>query len=145
MEFWPFTKRTQARLPDEHLERIEQIPEEFESDGCSNSPDRWCGWDLRPYCLVHDWEHCSRCHKPEEMNHAHRVESNERLRRGLDNAIPWRWGFIKHIYYSMVNLFGGVRSWDSCGPTVGERCRHNMPMPMWMKESINGERAEDSA
>ena len=129
---WPFTSRKQAPIPEEHLERIEQVPDEFKSDGCSNSPDRWLGWDYRPYCLVHDWEHCTRCHIPEKMNNAHRMESNARLLRGLDAATPWRWGFVKHAYYSMVHLFSGVRSWDSCDHSVGDLCRHNMAQPDWM-------------
>jgi hypothetical protein len=132
---WPFTVRKQRPIPDEHLERIEQIPDEFKSDGCSNSPDRWAGWDFRPYCRLHDKEHCSRCQPPEEMDNAARIESNERLRRGLRAATPWRWRWIANIYHEFVHLFSGIRSWDSCGPEVGELCRHNMPMPEWMQPS----------
>jgi hypothetical protein len=66
------------------------------------------------------------------MDNAHRMESNARLRRGLRAAVPWRWGFVKWIYWSMIHLFSGVTSWDSCGPEVGKFCRHNMPKPKWM-------------
>jgi hypothetical protein len=45
----------------------------------------------------------------------------------------WRW--IANIYHEFVHLFSGIRSWDSCGPEVGELCRHNMPMPEWMQPS----------
>jgi hypothetical protein len=129
---WPFTRK-QRPIPDEHLELLEQIPDRFKSDGCSNSPDRWLGFDFRPYCLIHDWEHCTRCHKPEDMGNEERIESNARLRRGLRAAVPWRWGFVKWCYWTMVHYFSGVTSWDSCGPEVGKTCRHNMLKPRWMR------------
>jgi hypothetical protein len=31
---------------------------QFRDDGCSNSPDVWCGFDLRWCCRIHDWGYC---------------------------------------------------------------------------------------
>jgi hypothetical protein len=35
--------------------------------------------------------------------------------------------------YFGVRIGGGGSAWNSCGPSRGDRCRHNIEQPGWMR------------
>jgi len=109
------------------------IPETFVDDGCSNSPDGLCGTDFRWACRIHDWRYCTRCHPFGTMCWKHRLKTDRELRRNLAVALPWWNQWIRFAYWFAVRRFGSFHAYDTCGPEAGERCRHNMEQPGWMK------------
>lgn len=138
---WPFGERAQLELPDQARRILEIIPARFVDDGCTNAPDSLFGFDLRWACRIHDWEFCTRCHPPGSMTLQAMYDANDRLRRFVGESLPWRWGWIKHVYYAAVVRFAGDYSWDSCGyRPVGASedqlkkglCRHGMESPIGM-------------
>jgi hypothetical protein len=131
-----FEGNAQKRVPKEAVEILRNIPSEFVDDGCSASPDSLFGFDFRWACRVHDWRYCSRCHPPQVMTQHGRTKADEELRRFISVSLPKRWRWVKWVYYSAVVAFGGVKAWDCCGPEVGERCKHNMPLPSIRKAII---------
>ena len=129
------------RIPDEErvlLLRIVAAFPAFHDNGCSNAPDAIFWWDLRWPCRIHDWRYCSRAHDPWELDQEHRAIADQELGRNVRAALPWalRWlGGL--LYWRFTDLAGGRRSWDSCGPEDGERCRHNLSKPGWMLQNFH--------
>lgn len=63
-----------------------------------------------------------------------RKQSDKALRVRIAGVLP-RWlDWMRWIYYRVVRCLGSLIAFDSCGPEVGERCSHNMPMPEWMEK-----------
>lgn len=127
-----FNGRAQRPLPAMARYYLRLIPSRFKDDGCSNSLDSWFGFDFRWACRIHDWFYCTRCHLVGTMTSRKRQRADLLLRRFLRASVPWRWGWLKWIYWLGVHYGGGIKAFDSCGPEAGELCRHNMPMPAWM-------------
>ena len=50
-------------------------------------------------------------------------------------VLPWRWWWLTKVYHIGLIRLGGDTAYDSCGKDVGERCRHNMEQPDWMRFS----------
>ena len=121
-----------SRVPFTGKGILRKIPPHFRDDGCSNSPDRWMGWDLRWACRIHDWRYCTRAHRAGTMTALRRARADKELRLNLRAFLPWRWRWLGWAYYVGVWRYGGMGSWDSCDATAGKLCRHNMPMPEWM-------------
>ena len=132
---WPFDRRTQFPPSDLLCTKLEQIPDEFVDDGCSNVRDGFLGWNFRPACRAHDADYCTRLWPAGAMTQAHRTVADRDLRDGIKAMLPWRYRWVGWCYRLGVHLGGGVSAFDSCGPTSGGRCRHNMPMPQWMARS----------
>ena len=44
----------------------------------------------------------------------------------------WWFYQIAPIVLHIGVRIGGNSSWNSCGPDIGERCRHNIKLPTWM-------------
>lgn len=127
-------KRRKMSRPDPKAAKLlEQIPQLFHDDGCSNSPDGLFGFNFRWACRIHDWMYCTRCHKPGLMNYHRKLVADRVLKINIAAALPFRWRWVKHVYYAAVYVAGGLGSFNSCGRSAGERCRHNMPIPDWMR------------
>jgi hypothetical protein len=124
--------RRQRPPPDSARVLLETIPVGFVDDGCSNSPDSFLGFYFQPYCRIHDWRYCTRCWPAGSMTASARKWADMELGLNLRAALPWRWRWVGWIYRLGVWRYGGVSAFDSCGPTVGPVCRHNMPPPDWM-------------
>jgi hypothetical protein len=116
---------------------LDKIPGEFIDDGCSKAPDSIFGYDLSEACRIHDFRYCTRCHEPGTMSLKAQKEADRELRKNLSGLLPWRWRWIKWGYYAAVWRYGGFGSWDSCGFSVGPRCRHNMSPQQWMQDLDN--------
>ena len=89
-------------------------PLAFDSDGCTNSPDRVGGADLRPACLFHDWAYQVGGDK------ADRLAADDALFRNLVKCGLSAWK--ANLYYRRVR-FWGVRhfQWSSERPTLWAR------------------------
>ena len=122
--------------------QLAKIPDEFIDDGCSNSPDSIFGFDLSWACRKHDWSYCTRCHFAGTMTQHDRLIADTEIRIDISAALPWRWRWVKYVYYRVLRLAGGTEAWNSCGPTSENEegyCRHNMPRPDWMTTSSSDE------
>jgi hypothetical protein len=139
---WPFTDRVQRPIPVEAQRLLDEIPDYFIDDGCSNSPDTIWGFDLRPFCKIHDWRYCGRSHPAGTMHYANKLVADDELAENIGSALPWRWRFVRILYLRGVQIGGGFDAWNSCGPEDGELCRHNVELPAWM-HSANYRALED--
>jgi hypothetical protein len=111
-------------------------PEDFVADGCSCAPDKIFGYDISECCVGHDFDYCSRCHPEGHMTKKWRKAADKKLRKRIAAVLPRVLDWIRWIYYRFVRRFGSLSAFDSCGPEAGERCRHNMPMPEWMRTRL---------
>jgi hypothetical protein len=68
------------------------------------------------------------------MNQAQRTFADKALKRHLRELLPWYLWFTPRLVYRGVQLGGGTAAWNSCGPTRGFRCRHNIVKPGWMRK-----------
>lgn len=127
-----FFKREQLPTPEDAKRLLELIPAEFSDDGCSNAPDGIFGFDFKWACRIHNWSYCTRCHGPGTRTHLVKVQADNRLKRHIDQSLPFRWSWVKYVYYTAVWRYGGMGAFNSCGPEVGFKCRHQMVMPEWM-------------
>lgn len=109
------------------------IPSTFVDDGCSNSPDAICGISIREACRIHDWRYCTRGHTHGTMCKEHRRAADKELRANIAKALPWWNQWVRWIYWRAVRRFGSIHAYDTCGVSAGDYCRHNMPMPVWMR------------
>jgi len=125
-------------MPELLRVKLDQIPGEFRDDGCSNSLDGWFGFNFRPACRSHDCDYCTRCWPAGAMTQGKRRVADYDLKMFIRAMLPWRWRWLGSVYRFGVHLAGGISAFDSCGPGAGERCRHNMPMPEWMKALPQG-------
>ncbi len=107
----------------------------FEDDGLSGGFPDWlyARHHLSLAGRVHDWHYCSRCHPQGTMNQAHRAFADTALRVHARELLPWYLRIAPWLLYAGVRIGGGGSAWNSCGPTRGERCRHNIETPAWMK------------
>jgi hypothetical protein len=118
---------------DTQLEMIDQHFPDFVDDGLSCFPG-WMfrRWRLRRAGRKHDWDYCSRCHPPGSMNQAARARADAAIKANAKDILPWILHPVSYLLRGGTSLFGGIRAWNSCGPSAGERCRHNMKQPVWM-------------
>ena len=130
---WPFDGRAQRPISPGVQALLDEIPDEFIDDGCSNSPDEIWGFSLRHACRRHDWRYCSRCHDAGSMHFSDKMESDREISMIIGDALPWRWRWIRRLYLRAVQVAGGFDAYNSCGPEDGETCRHGMPLPSWME------------
>ena len=119
-------RRAQRPAPLWALDLLAEIPEGFISDGCTNAPDTIFGFDLSDGCVIHDWRYCTRCHPPGALTQAWRIMSDVEMRDYFRAVLPTRWRWVRWIYHAFVNVVGGFRAFDSCGPEAGLICRHGM-------------------
>lgn len=124
-------------IPDTAVNILRSMPRDFNTDGCSNAPDRlwyfgW--WDFKWACEIHDWRYCSRCHDAGIMSVNYKDFADKELNWNLIAFLPWLLRGAGWIYRFMTWKYGGYSAFDSCGPEAGQFCRHNMPMPRWMEE-----------
>lgn len=61
--------------------------------------------------------------------------ADKALRKHARELLPWYLNLAPIILYVGVAVGGGFGSWDSCGPEVGDRCRHNIKQPDWMLDN----------
>ena len=109
---------------------------DFDDDGLSWFPDWiYARWNLHLAGRVHDWQFCTRCHPPGSMTREAEKFSNRALRVHSRELLPWWIRATPFILYYGVKL-GAHSSWDSCGPTKGKRCRHNIRKPVWMLKRL---------
>jgi hypothetical protein len=122
---------------DYYLDRIEKETPGFKDDGLSCFPDWIYRYILRfnitPTGRVHDWHYCTRCHAQGTMTQARRLFADRALRQHAREVLPWYHPVAPIVLYRAVRWFGGDSAWNSCGPTRGERCRHNIAQPGWMR------------
>jgi hypothetical protein len=118
---------------DYYLTQIAQLWPGFEDDGLSWFPD-WIyrRWELHLAGRVHDWHFCSRCHLAGSMTRGAEKFANRAIRKHSRELLPWWIRATPFILYYGVK-FGAHNAWDSCGPHAGERCRHNIKKPAWMR------------
>ena len=117
---------------DWYLMQIAQLWPGFVDDGLSWFPDWiYARWDLHLAGRVHDWLFCTRCHRPGSMTRGAEKHANRVLRKLARDLLPWWIRATPFILYYGVK-FGAHSAWDSCGPDVGERCRHDIARPVWM-------------
>ena len=110
------------------MSAVDLVPLEFIDDGCSAAPDKifWI-WDLKWACRIHDWRYCTRAHKPSEMTQYFRHIADLELRNNVRSVLPFGLGWLTALlFWRVVHLKGGDEAWNSCGPEVGERCRHGL-------------------
>jgi hypothetical protein len=124
--------RRQRPPPERVLKLLEAIPDEFLDDGCSNAPDDFLGFHFGPYCRIHDWRYCTRCHRAGTMTAGARRWADMELGLNLRAVLPWRWRWVGWLYRVAVWRYGGISAFDSCGLDVGPLCRHGMTPPAWM-------------
>lgn len=138
-----------------YLAKIDTETPDFKDDGLSCFPD-WIyryilRFNLTPAGRVHDWHYCARAQPQGTMNQKRRlfvdVALREHAREIIRHPVPTDNRFLRFvrrvrcrvprlapwILYRGVRWFGGTSAWNSCGPTKGERCRHNLQMPGWMR------------
>lgn len=119
-----------------YLIKIEHEHPEFQDDGLSGSFPDWMykRWDLTDAGRVHDWHYCTRCHAAGSMTDQAKQFADKALRKHARERLPWFLNLAPIILYLGVRIGGGFGSWDSCGPEIGDRCRHNIKKPQWMNE-----------
>ncbi len=115
----------------------------FLDDGMSWFPDVVFGWDLSLFGRIHDWLYCSRAHgEPGDWEEIWpRRMCDITLGRLVQRSAPTGFGWVARLVYAGVRR-GGAGAYDTCGPqpegadteqlTLG-LCRHNLPMPSWMR------------
>jgi hypothetical protein len=118
---------------DWYLLQIQQLWPDFKDDGLSGGFPDWLysRHDLHLAGRVHDWHYCTRCHRAGSMTWRAKGFADRALRKHARELLPWYLQIAPIVLHLGVRL-GGNSSWDSCGPDVGERCRHNIKMPVWM-------------
>lgn len=110
-----------------------EIPERFQDDGCTSSPDSILRTNIRWCCRIHDWRYCTRAHGRGVLTKASRKVVDKEFRANLGLALPWYVGFVRLVYYKAVRMFGSSdKGWDTCSYGAGIYCRHNLPRPLWM-------------
>jgi hypothetical protein len=118
----------------EALDNLDEVPGRFQDNGCSMSPDSIFNTSIRWACRIHDYRYCSRAQEPGSMTDPQRKRADKELKRNLGLGLPWYSRWARWVYFTAVRLFGaGDHSFDSCDYHVGVLCRHNMPIPLWMK------------
>jgi len=115
------------------FDTLKLIPGRFVDDGCSYSPDSIMRADIGWACRIHDWRGCTRA-QSEGLRRVDRKQSNRELRKNVGLAVPWYVQWTRVVYYFAVTAFGNP-PFNSCGPEVGDLCRHNMPQPLWMENN----------
>jgi len=120
-----------------YIHIITRVWPDFQDDGLSGGFPDWMyqRHDLSLAGRVHDWHYCTRCHKAGSMTDAAKRFADKALRKHARELLPWYLNLAPIILYVGVAVGGGFGSWDSCGPEVGDRCRHNIKRPQWMVES----------
>lgn len=120
---------------DYYLTFIAQAYPDFVDDGLSGGFPDWlyARHDLHLAGRVHDWHYCSRCHPQGSMDQDHRKFADRALMKHARELLPWYLQVAPLVLYLGVRLGAGMEAWNSCGPTRGERCRHNIRMPEWMR------------
>jgi len=126
-----------VRPVDYYLRSVSQLTPDFKDDGLSMFPDWIYRYILRhnitPAGRVHDWHYCSRCHPAARMNQAHRKFADRALYVHAKELLHSHFPIAPVALYLGVRFGGGGSAFNSCGRTRGERCRHNMLMPTWMR------------
>lgn len=130
--------RKQHPIPAGAANQLRKIPNHFIDDGCSNSPDSWFGFDFSWACRIHDWRFCTRAQPDGEMTDERREAADLHLRQDIRASLPWRWRWIRWIYYRAVRRFG-EKAFDSCPAQFAAGvsrtqaraavCRHGMTWP----------------
>lgn len=123
----------QRPIPAKAVALLGQIPREFADDGCSSSPDSWFGFNFRFACRIHDWRYCTRAHPAGSMGYGAKVAADYELEQHVRASLPWRWRWVGWLYRGATLFAGGWGAFDSCGPEVGDRCRHGLAPPEWMR------------
>ena len=140
---------------DWYLLQIRQMWPDFQDDGLSCFPDWIYKYILRlnitPAGRVRDWHYCTRCHPIGTMNQKARLFADRALRQHAKELLRWERPsgnrFVRflraarsriprlapRVLYRGVRLGGGGSAWNSCGPEQGDRCRHNIKQPVWMR------------
>ena len=116
-----------------YLLQIRQLWPDFVDDGLSGGFPDWiyARHHLRYAGRVHDWHYCSRCHRGGSMTPKARRFADRALLQHARELLPWYLQVAPIVLHLGVRI-GGRSSWDSCGPYVGERCRHNIKCPPYM-------------
>lgn len=113
---------------------LESIPNRFKDDGCSYSPDSIMRNDISWVCRIHDFRYCSRTNPANSMDKKRRKRADKEMKQNMGLNLPWYVRWVRRIYYRAIRWFGaGDHSYNSCGIEVGDLCRHNMPVPLWME------------
>lgn len=115
---------------------LDEIPSRFLDDGCTFSPDSILRTHIRWCCRIHDYRYCTRANDKGDMTRKRWISSNRELYRNIGLKTVWYTRWVRKLYYFAVKKWGW-KSYDSCGPDVGEMCRHNMPIPLWMEHLEN--------
>jgi hypothetical protein len=126
-------------IPETAHKILEQdIPREFDDNGCSNAPDEISGYNFRWACRIHDWRYCTRCHPAGSMTVQAKDWADRELKINLQAYLPFFLRCVGWVYRFMTWKYGGYSAFDSCGPTPEglslNPCRHGMYPPKWMLE-----------
>ncbi len=121
------------RIPADRQAALDALPAEFVDDGCSKWFDAIFRWSLRWCCRLHDASYCTRLHPAGSRTYAAKILADEELKTDVALALPWALRATAGLMWIGVRVAGSWwHGWDSCGPEVGERCKHGMAMPAWM-------------
>ena len=132
----------QLPKPAEAQQILRLIPADFRDDGCTSAPDAIFGFAFAWACLIHDFSGCTRCHAAGALTQERRLEGDNRLKRYIGASLPWRWRWVRFVYWAVLRIAGGARAWDSCGVVAFDAteeqvaaglCRHDQPMPGWLQ------------
>ena len=135
MKRWP---KKPPKL-DWYLTLIAQTRPDFQNDGLSGGFPDWfyrlvLRYDIGIADRPHAWHYCTRCHPEKSMTKKMKRYGDRALRQHARELLPWFYQIAPIVLHVGVRV-GGNSSWDSCGPDVGEHCRHNIKKPVWMQAS----------
>lgn len=91
------------------------VPDDFDSDGCTFAPDRWFNVDLKPACIMHDFQRKYAVYYGEPVQ-----DVDKRFKRHLRSLGAPR--FLGHLFWLVVKL---ARRWYSTTKPV--------PKPEWLE------------
>lgn len=144
-----FTVSGQTRyFPKEIYQELEGPipPLDFESNGCSCSPDYWRQYDIWPACHIHDW------HYAEPVlgaQWASRREADAILRKNLriclhkQNANQFLTWFLPYMYWGRVRIWGAAhwKNWTD-GEKPASFLQRFIEAWGWYKDKRNGNNSQ---
>jgi hypothetical protein len=74
------------------------------------------------------------------MTESKKIAGAWAMREAMRELLPWYYDHTAGAVYRVLGVWPGY--FDTCGPEVGNYCRHEQPMPDWMLRLANPEEYE---